>query len=194
MDQNNQKDNEDLFLIKEALEGNRDSFGLLVDKYKNSLFNLVYKYMGNSSDAQDICQDTFIKAYTHLNEYKINYKFSTWLFTIAANLSKNKLKRRKFIFFSIDKPIHTDEENIIAEPEDKTSNNDTFMLKLEQAGLVTEMLQSLPADYKIPFLLRHEENRSLEEIAQITNLSVGVVKIRIHRARMRLLKKYKEKL
>ena len=191
---NHSNENEDLSLIREALEGNRDSFGALVDKYKDALFNFVYKLMYNRDDAMDVCQDTYLKAYTHLKEFKVEYKFSTWLYTIAINTSRNKLKRRKFAFFSIDKPVQNDDEEITDEPADTAETTEQALLKKEKNELLSEIIRSLSPDYRIPFLLKHEENRSLEEIAGITGLSTGVVKIRIHRARNILFKKFKERV
>ncbi|OGS17767.1 MAG: hypothetical protein A3J83_02045 [Elusimicrobia bacterium RIFOXYA2_FULL_40_6] len=194
MDKNIPVKNEDLIFIEETLAGNRESFSCLVDKYKDRLFNLVYRFMGNKDDTMDVCQDAFLQAYTHLNTFKIDCNFSTWLFTIAVNISKNKLKRKKFLNFSIDRQVQTEDDEINNEPADKNSHSEETMLKQERAELLNEMIGSLSSDYKIPFLLKHQENRSLEEIARITNLSVGVVKIRIHRARNILYNSFKERL
>jgi len=147
---NHSNENEDLSLIREALEGNRDSFGALVDKYKDALFNFVYKLMYNRDDAMDVCQDTYLKAYTHLKEFKVEYKFSTWLYTIAINTSRNKLKRRKFAFFSIDKPVQNDDEEITAEPADTAETTEQALLKKEKNELLSEIIRSLSPDYRIP--------------------------------------------
>jgi len=187
---------DDLVLIKEVLDGNRDAFTLLIEKYKDKIFNYSYRLSGNRNDAEDIVQDTFINAYSHLDKFKIEYKFSTWLFTIATNITKNKLKRKKVICYTLDVPVdtendeHLSREQVMASPDTAESNIESE----EKSRFVSEMLNWLPEKYRVPFLLKHKEEYSYEEIAGMIKESVSTVKIRIYRAREMLTGKFKDRM
>ena len=87
----------DIDIIRRVLEGNRDSYALIVDKYKGPIFNLTYRMTGSYDDASDLAQETFIRAYKNLSRFNTEKKFFTWLYTISLNLIRNHLKERNFL-------------------------------------------------------------------------------------------------
>ena len=186
---------DDLVLIKETIDGNKDAFAMLVEKYQDRIFNYSYQLVGNKQDAEDITQETFIKGYAHLRGFKIEYKLLSWLYTIATNITKNRIKRNKIVCYNLDVPNVTDTGEMIRDvPDTRSDTPESSVDKSVTAQLVSEMLGSLPDQYRPPFLLKHKEQLSYEEIAGILKLPVSTVKIRVYRAREWLLKKYKDKV
>ncbi|MEW6506665.1 MAG: sigma-70 family RNA polymerase sigma factor [Bacteroidota bacterium] len=174
-------------LIKEFQVSNTlDAYEILVKRYKDPLMNFVFRFVGDRDACTDIVQDTMIKFYLNKDSYREFAKFSTWIYTIAGNLAKNELKRRKRRnFFSID---NSDEERSI-QIEDKS-----FLApdKSTDSNIKNEMIQRallrVRPVYREVVILRDIQGLSYEEIADITTLSIGTVKSRINRGRTQLQK------
>jgi len=180
---------EDLVLIQETLRGQKEAFGQLVNRYKNSIFNLAYRMTSNYNDAEDISQEVFLQAYKKLSEFKVGFKFHTWLYTIALNICKNKLKRKGIIkIVSMDKPIETEDSELVWEIPDKSVSSEEILLQKEERKRIGEMVHALPLKYRGVFLLRYTENLTYEEISQVTGLPLGTVEVRLFRARKLLVK------
>ncbi len=160
------------------------AFGVLVDRYKVRLFNLIYRLLQNKEEAEDLLQETFLRVYRERASYDPVYAFSTWIYTISLNLCRNELKRRrKFKFFGIDL-IKNSREHAIQEA--KTDN--CLSSTLERA------ISSLPVKYRTAFLLRDIDQRSYEEISQSLRIPMGTVKSRVNRARLMLRDRLKPKI
>jgi len=172
----------DEMLIKEFQNGNRNSYNQLVIRYRDKIISFLYRYMHDMDSAEDLAQDTFFKVYLKKDSYKETYKFSTWLFTIAANLAKTelrKLKRRKTSSIS-DINEKGSSENIFIDENntEKSSNNESKILQ--------KALSELEHDYKIIIILREIQELSYDVISRILQLPLGTVKSRINRGKLKL--------
>lgn len=172
-------------LIKEFQDHNTiEAYEILVSRFKDPLTNYVYRFLGDRDICTDIVQDTMIKFYLHKDSYKSFAKFSTWIYTIAGNLARNELKRRKRrVIFSLnnddeDKKIQIEDSSFVS-PERSTDSQ----IKGE---IIQKALLKVKPVYREVVILRDIDGLSYDEIAEITNLSIGTVKSRINRGRKHL--------
>ena len=152
----------------------------------------IYRFLNDLDRSEDLVQDTLLKLYTHKDSYKEIAKFSTWLYTIAANLARTelrKLKRRKT--FSVTELSHEDREFIISS-SDIDPSDDHLSKNLEKN--VQEALMVLPDDFKTIIILRDIQELSYDEISKIVELPLGTVKSRINRGRIKLQQLLKRSL
>jgi RNA polymerase sigma-70 factor (ECF subfamily) len=173
---------DDQTLIAKAQEGDLYSFDLLVKRYQRKVYSLAYRMVKNHDAADDLAQETFIKAYLSIKSFKLGYAFYTWLYRICMNLSINYLKRQKLVipesrFEGESSPLETQATN-----EDPLS----LLVKREQETKTEHAINLLPPKYKAVFVLRVYEDLSYEEIAQTLKISLGTVMSRLFRARERL--------
>jgi RNA polymerase sigma factor (sigma-70 family) len=182
---------DDQILIKEALEGNQKAFKLLMERHRNAVQHIILKLVHNYDESLDLVQETFFKAFSSLATYKTKFRFTTWLYRIAANCSIDHLRRKKIEAFSLDQPIETDKGKLEIEIPDRTFDPEKDLTLKQQELSVEEAIASLPKKYKEVILLRHKDDKSYEEIAAILHLSTGTIKARIFRARVLLKKKLK---
>ena len=175
-------------LIEEALHGDQRAFKELVDRHQASVFHIVYRLVRDKEMAHDLVQETFMKAFSSLKTYRSEYRFSTWLYKIAANSSIDHLRKKRIRALSLDNPIKTDDGEIGFEVADYSHHPEQELVRREQAVSIDEAIASLPKKYRQVIIARHSEEKSYEEIALELNVPVGTVKARIFRAR-ELLKK-----
>ena len=172
-------------LIQEFQDSDHISaYNQLVYRYKDRLFNYIYQFVHDIDLAEDLLQDTFLKLYTHKNSYKEIAKFSTWIYTIAGNFAKTELrkfKRRKT--YSHSDLSFNDNEFII---EDKNKTPSDIFLDEGLRESLHQCLSSLPLKFKNIIILRDIQELSYDEISTIVELSLGTVKSRINRARLKL--------
>lgn len=172
-------------LIQEFQENNTlEAYEILVNRFKDPLTNYVYRFLGEKDACNDIVQDTMIKFYLNKDSYKSFAKFSTWIYTIAGNLARNELKRRRRrTIFSLD----NDEEDKKIQVEDKSFiSPDRFTDNEMKGEIIQKALLKVKPVYREVVILRDVEGLSYEEIAEITDLSLGTVKSRINRGRKHL--------
>ena len=182
---------DDQDLIKEALKGKQKAFKLLMERHKNAVQYVILKMVHNYDESLDLVQETFVKAFSSLASYKSKFRFTTWLYRIAANCSIDHLRRKKIQALSLDQPLETEKGKLEIVIPDRTFDPEKD-LTLKQRELSIEMaIDSLPKKYREVILYRHKEDKSYEDIASILHLSVGTVKARIFRARVLLKKKLK---
>ena len=172
-------------LIKEFQDNNTiEAYEILVSTFKDPLTNYVYRFLGDRDVCTDIVQDTMIKFYLHKDSYKSFAKFSTWIYTIAGNLARNELKRRKRrTIFSLnpdddEKKIQIEDTSFVS-PERSTDSQ-------MKGEIIQKALLKVKPVYREVVILRDIEGLSYEEIAEITELSIGTVKSRINRGRKHL--------
>lgn len=177
-------------LIKEFQDHNTiAAYEILVKRYKDPLMNFTYRFLGDKDACTDIVQETMIKFYLNKDSYKSFAKFSTWIYTIAGNLAKNELKRRKrrsiLSLFNDDdeKSLQIEDKNIIS-PERSADG------EIKNKMIQDALLKVKPV-YREVVILRDIQGLSYEEIAEITELSIGTVKSRINRGRTQLQKMLK---
>ena len=174
----------DLDLMRRVQEGEMVSYNTLVNRYKDRLFNVLYRMLSSEDEANDLLQETFLRVWQHKMSYDFRFAFSTWIYTIALNLARNELRRRKKIKF-LD--IFDFADKLAAKEEKKdTSANLKTLLEAE--------MKRLPEKYKTAFLLRDVDSLSYEEIAQVLGVPLGTVKSRVNRARAILRTRLKPRL
>lgn len=172
-------------LILEFQETNdTEIFEAIVSRYKNPLFNFVFRFLGDRDATSDVVQETFIKVYRNKDSYKTFAKFSTWIYTIAGNLAKTELQRRK----------RKNQVSINSWGEDEETmdlpDGGPLPDRLVDSGIKNKMIQEallkLPEVYREMIILRDIQEMSYEEIAEMMDISIGTVKSRINRGRAQL--------
>ena len=182
---------DDQILIKKALAGNESAYKLLLNKHKDAIFRLIVKIVHNQEEAQDLVQETFMKAFGSLSSYKCQYRFTTWLYKIAANNCIDFLRKRRLISVSLDQPLETKDGEVTIEIADWTYNPEADLASRQKSLSIDAAIETLPQKYREVIIFRHKQEKSYEEIAQILGIPVGTVKARIFRARELLKKKLK---
>lgn len=167
----------DALLVRRCLGGDASAFEELLDNYKNQVFSLILRMTGNPQDAEDVAQETFIKAFRKLDTYDPSYPFLTWLFRIAHNSCVDLLRARK------PQAVSMDDEDAPLEIEDKSDSVETAVeLKMEREQL-EKLLAELPPLYREALLLQYREGMSGREMASVLGIPEGTVKIRLFRAK-----------
>ncbi|MBN1352483.1 sigma-70 family RNA polymerase sigma factor [candidate division KSB1 bacterium] len=181
-------------LIKQALGGDQNAYAAILDKYKGPISSLIYRMVKNREETEDLVQEAFIKAFNSLASFNEQYAFSTWLYKIAVNNCIDFFRKKRLRLYSLDKPMESKDGEVQREFPDTTFAADKLVLSKERSTLIQEAIDSLPEKYRISIVLRHNEERSYEEIAEIMQIPLGTVKARIFRAREMLKKELKDKL
>jgi RNA polymerase sigma-70 factor (ECF subfamily) len=179
---------DDLKIIESCLLGNTRVFSRLIDTYKNMVYNLAYRMSNNSQEAEDISQEAFLRAFQSLARFNPSYKFSTWLYQITLNIIRDRLKKKELNYVSLDTPIETDDSEFYPQPADLTNNPEQIIAQKESRQAIQQAIYSLPLKYREVLVLRHLQDLSYIEIANILKLPAGTVKIRLYRAREQLRK------
>ncbi len=173
---------DDSLLVQEAIGGDRKAFEMIIRRYEQPLVNYLARTLGDRETALDFAQDIFLKAFASLASYRHGYKFSTWLFKIASNHVIDHWRKKKIPAMSLDQPVRDDGSPSIQVCDRAESVGRTFELaelrvKIEQA------LANIPEAFRELFVLRHINEFSYEEIADIKGLPVGTVKNRVFQAK-----------
>ncbi len=175
---------EDEVLIERFQNGDIRAFDEIVRRYKDPLLNFVYRFLGNRTESEDIVQETFLRVFKNKHAYRKVAKFSTWIYTIAGNLAKTELrKRKKRNLFSIsdigyeDKDYEISDESLSPEKEVNSTMYDEIIQK---------EIQNLSPKFREVIILRDVQELSYEEISKIIKIPIGTVKSRVNRARLRL--------
>src|SRR3954465_2204488 len=177
-------------LVSRARQGDNRAFSSLVKQYEAKIFRLAQHITQNREDAEDVLQETFLKAYEHLSGFQGNSKFYTWIVRIAVNESLMKLRKRKGSrFVSLDEPIETGEEEVKREIAVWEDNPEQRYSRDEMQAILNEAVDSLKPDFRTVFTLRDIEELSTEDTAEALGISVPAVKSRLLRARLQLREK-----
>lgn len=178
---------EENFSLQALKSGDRVEFARLVETYSGVVYRLAIKMLNNPQDAEDILQETFIKAYQHISGFDGRSSLSTWLYRIATNEALMFLRKRKLITFSIDEPLESsDEEQEPIQIIDWCCLPEAELMSSEARAYLDQAIQELPHSLRVVFLLRDIEGLSTLETGEVLNLSETAVKTRLSRARMRL--------
>jgi RNA polymerase sigma-70 factor (ECF subfamily) len=174
-------------LVTRAKAGDVEAFSELVRHYDRRVFRMAKQITQNDDDAEDVLQETFLKAYTHLDDFQGNSKFYTWLVRIAVNEALMKLrKRRSDRTVPLDEPIDTGEDEVTREIAVWDQNPEETYSREELGRILDEAIQTLKPAYRTVFILRDIEELSIEETAETLGLSISAVKSRLLRARLQL--------
>ena len=180
---------QDRDLVTSALGGDETAYKALMEKYRRSLSKHIQRMIRRQGEVDDLVQESFIKAFSALNSYSVDYAFSTWLFKIATNHTIDFLRKKKLKTYSIDKPRETKDGALEFELPDATYRPDRHIVADQRRQLIQEAIDSLPPKYHRVIVMRHQQEKSYEEIARELDLPLGTVKAHIFRAR-ELLNKY----
>ena len=172
-------------LVSAHLEGRSGAFQALYDRYRDRLVHFITRKTGDADRAQDLVQEAFIRVTRHLHRFDTSKKFSTWVYTIASNLSKNELRNRSRSPLVLFQKLtnNWDDDHRPLQFEDFSFRPDDLFHKRHLRQLVEATVSELPEHHQLVFRLREIEGKSYEEIADITGVNLGTVKSRLHRAR-----------
>jgi len=171
-------------LIRRVQEGDMVAFNKIATRYKDRLMNVITRMISSQQEAEDIVQETFMRVYQHRDSFDFKHCFSTWIYTIALNLARNELRKRKrFKFFDIF-DLQGKEGEIAVE----------MKLPSNLGKAIENAMATLPEKYKMAFVLRDIQELPYEEIAKIMNIPLGTVKSRVNRARAMLREKLKPRM
>jgi len=172
-------------LIVRVQQGHRRAFDEIVRRYKDRLHSFILRMVHDPVEAEELTQDTLIRVYIHADKYREIARLSTWVFTIATNLVRNRVRqrRREPAWLSLN-PAPEDDE-VPVDPPDPIADPSRQVERRELGRLISLATSRIPEKYRVPFLLREVEQLSYEEIQQVTGLKLGTVRSRINRARAR---------
>jgi RNA polymerase sigma factor (sigma-70 family) len=173
----------DLKLIRRCKRGEEPAFAELLERYRGPIYSLCYRMARNSEDAHDLAQETFIKVFGLLDRYDEQHAFSSWLFRIATNHCIDHLRRNRLRLLSLDAGLGPEGDERQMQLPDPGPRPDTVLQRKESMEKLWEVVAGLPPHYRAIILLRHDQQLSYEEIAEVLDLPLGTVKARIHRAR-----------
>jgi RNA polymerase sigma-70 factor (ECF subfamily) len=174
-------------LVAQAKAGDQNAFAELVNRYERKVYRLAKNITRNDEDAEDVLQDAFLKAYTHLDNFKGDSKFYTWIVRIAVNEALMRLRKRKNDrSVPLDEPVELGEETVTREIAVWDDNPEQRYSQEEWRRILDEAVDTLKPDFRTVFVLRDIEEMSTEETAETLGISVPAVKSRLLRARLAL--------
>ena len=180
----------DIEVVALAQQGKENAYRELLARYERPVFSLVFRMVRDRETAEDLAQETFVKVLNNIDRYSPDYKFSSWLFKIANNLTIDHLRRRRLDTISIEgAPDAVTAESAKATSITIVAGDESPLEELESRELgqaIERAIARLRPEYRACIMLRHVEDRSYEEIAEIVKLPLGTVKTYIHRARHEL--------
>jgi RNA polymerase sigma-70 factor (ECF subfamily) len=182
----------DAALIRDIRAGDTAAFDQLVINHKDKLFNMVYWFLGDYQEANDCAQEIFIKVFKGIKKFRFQSSFSTWLYRIAINTCKNKLKssayRWKKRTVPLENPDSSKEGSVSYEIQNGSPSPANELEKKEKIMRIQKAVNALPQDQNRVIVLRDIQGLTYQEIADITGLNLGTVKSKLSRARMELRK------
>ena len=164
----------DSSLVLETLNGDRETFGRLVEKYERRIFNLAFRICGDYEDAMDVTQTVFVKAFERLGTFDPSRKFFSWLYRMGVNESLNQVKRQSRI-------VH-----IEFDPPSRAPGPEQQLIRAESDGLVQTALKRLGEDQRVVIILRHFVDLSYRQISEVLGIQEKTVKSRLYSARQRM--------
>lgn len=181
---------DDIRLMLRFQNGEESCFEELVERHKQRVFNIAYRYLGNINDAEDAAQQIFINIYNAKRSYSPRAQFTTWLYTVCKNTCLKTFRKKRLNTISIDADVDLEENAVSVQiPDPNASTPLENMMNAERDQAVQEAIYSLPDNQKMAVILYKYEGLSYEEIAEITKFSVKAVKSLLHRARVSLKEK-----
>ncbi|MDP1421777.1 RNA polymerase sigma factor SigW [Peribacillus simplex] len=174
--------------INQVLKGDHNAFGEIVEIYKDKVFQICFRMLGNRQEAEDLAQEAFVRAYVNIRSFNIQMKFSTWLYRIATNLCIDRLRKKKPDYYLDAEVAGTEGLNMYSQIASDMAKPEEEVESLELQETIQAEIMKLPDKYRSVIVLKYIEELSLKEISEILDLPVGTVKTRIHRGREALRK------
>lgn len=169
--------------IKQVLKGDRNAYAEIVEIYKDKVFQLCYRMLGNRHEAEDMAQEALIRAYINIASFNINLKFSTWLYRIATNLCIDRIRKKKPDYYLDAEVSGTDGLTMYSQIPAATTLPEEELESMELQETIQREITKLPEKYRSVIVLKYMEELSLNEISEILDMPLGTVKTRIHRGR-----------
>ncbi len=180
-------DTEKTFTIEALREGDKQAFSVMVEMYSPPLYRLVLRMLGDSQEAEDALQETFIQAFRKIHQFEGRSRISTWLYRIAANQALMRLRKREPVFISVDEPVDTTEGGLLPRQlRDWCCLPEAEFMSSEAAQRLDHAINDLSPALKATFVLRDLQDLSTRETAEILEISESAVKTRLLRARLEL--------
>jgi len=180
-------------LIRKLRDRDEKAFREIVELYRNRVYNLTFRMLGNSEEAEDVAQEVFITVFKSIDSFRGDSKFSTWLYRVTANHCKNRIKylarRHDRDKSEFDETVDRDQASGALTGPNPSPRPDRHLEAMELEKVMREAISKLDENQRLLIILRDIEELSYEEICTITDLAEGTVKSRLHRARMALRKK-----
>ena len=175
-------------LVERAKQGDRDAFGVLVDQYKDRIYNYVSRMLSDPYEAEDVTQEAFLRAYRSLPRFRGASSFHTWLYRIASNLAIDVVRKRKRTepTFSIDEPLESEEGSYERELPDEGGGPEESATTRETRLAVRRAIMELPQKLRDVMVLYELQGETYEDISEILDVPLGTVKSRLFNARNRL--------
>lgn len=174
-------------LMEVVVAGNKAAFELLVQRHKSRLYSYLLRLLRDPTEAEEVAQEAFVRAYVHADKYRNIAKFSTWLYTIATNLVRNRIRKTrsgpKLLSLHWGRGEDDEDDREAIDLPDPGDRPDRVFEKSELQGLVAQGIEQIPVRYREAFVLREVNHFTYEEIAEITGLKLGTVRSRINRGR-----------
>ncbi|MCJ8008743.1 RNA polymerase sigma factor SigW [Lederbergia wuyishanensis] len=174
--------------IRDVLKGDQEAFGEIVELFKDKVFQLCYRMLGNRHEAEDIAQEAFVRAYVNIHSFNQSRKFSTWLYRIATNLCIDRIRKKKPDYFLDAELAGTEGLTMYSQIAAEGKSPDSEVETMELQEIVQREILRLPDKYRVVIVLRYIDDLSLNEISEVLEMPLGTVKTRIHRAREALRK------
>jgi len=189
-DFNNHKINESQ-VIKRILSGEKELYEILVRRNNQKLYRVIRGYLKDDGEIEDIMQDTYVKAFTKLHQFKLESTFSTWLIRIGINESLARLKDKGKLYH-LNEQSNNFSNTILEIPDNRQLNPQDKMIRNEAKQILEDAIDSLDVKYKTVYILKKVEEMSLKEISVVLDITVANVKIRLYRSKEMLKEKLYE--
>lgn len=178
------KAHEDFQLVTAAIQGEQQAYAALLERYRSSVYNHLYKMVRNHDDAEDLTLEAFGKAFNKLSTYAPHFAFSTWLFKIAVNNCIDHIRKKRLHFLSIDSPIEpSGDKDFSGSLRTGVRNPEEEYIRHQRLQMVRNLLTQLSTKYRLMIELRYYEELSYEEIATELDIPLGTVKAQLFRAK-----------
>jgi RNA polymerase sigma-70 factor, ECF subfamily len=174
--------------IKQVLRGDQDAFAEVIELYKDKVFQICFRMLGNRHEAEDISQEAFIRAYVNIHTFNQKRKFSTWLYRIATNLCIDRIRKKKPDYYLDAEVTGTEGLTMYSQVAAEGQLPEEEVEEMELQAEIQRQILKLPDKYRSVIVLKYIEELSLQEISEILDLPLGTVKTRIHRGREALRK------
>ena len=168
---------EEMQWIQEVLDGNKQAYAHIINKYKNQLYATILRMCNNPQDAQDLVQDAFIKVYNQLSKYNGKGSFSSWMYRVALNHCMDEFRKKRYKM----KQVEINEEHVV-----NLNHPEVIFLKKEKSRQLERLIATLPEDERLIILLRYVNELSYNEISELAEVPLSKVRNKIHRAKKKM--------
>jgi len=181
----------DEILIKKSRNGDMEAFEQLVRRYENKVYTVAYRFLGNHADASDLAQDTFLRLYHALPNFRGESSFMTWLYRITANACRDEIRRqKKYHIVSLDNEAENNGDYFMSRVSGLIPSPEEEVERKEFNNMIQQCINSLSDEHRLILVMREVQGLSYEEIADILKCSLGTVKSRLSRARQAFKDKF----